>query len=105
MSRRPPFALNRRSFMGFACCGAAAALRAPGLTFAAAAGRRVSRIGLQLYTVREQLAADFEGTLERVAAIGFREVEFAGYHGRSPAQVKSALRRNGLLAPSAHVTT
>lgn len=107
MNRRSPFALNRRSFLGVALCGAFASLRPAGLaqTSARAAGRRLPRVGLQLYTVREQLAADFDGTLERVAALGFREVEFAGYHGRAPAQVKSALRRNGLLAPSAHVTT
>ena len=99
--------MNRRSFLGAALCGAFGGSRParPGQTFAGASGRKLSNIGLQLYTVREQLAADFGGTLERVAALGFREVEFAGYHGRAPAQVKSALRRYSLLAPSAHVTT
>lgn len=60
-------------------------------------------LGLQLYTVRALLAQDFEGTLERVASIGYREVEFAGYHGRTAAQVRAALERVGLTAPSAHV--
>lgn len=60
-------------------------------------------IGLQLYTVRRQLAEDFEGTLARVAEIGYREVEFAGYQGRAPAEVRRILDANGLVAPSAHV--
>jgi len=92
--------MNRRTFLHATLCGALAESAR-----AADGGRRLSRVGLQLYTVREQLAADFEGTLRRVAALGVREVEFAGYHGRAPAQVKSALRRHNLSAPSAHVTT
>ena len=64
---------------------------------------RLDRIGLQLYTVRDALAKDFEGTLARVAATGYREVEFAGYMGRRPEEVRAVLERNGLRAPSAHV--
>src|SRR5215831_19265667 len=60
-------------------------------------------IGVQLYTVRTLLERDFDGTLAALAAIGFREVEFAGYHGRSPHAVRAALDRTGLVAPSAHV--
>lgn len=115
MKRHPPRAMNgrstlapsRRTFLRVALCGALGALRpaSAGPAFALAAGRKLPRVGLQLYTVREQLAADFDGTLARVAALGFREVEFAGYHGRAAAQVKAALRRNNLVAPSAHVTT
>jgi len=114
MNRRPPFAVsrpplasNRRTFLRAALCGALGALcpAAQRQGFASAAGRKLPNVGLQLYTVREQLAADFDGTLARVAALGFREVEFAGYHGRAAAQVRAALRRHRLLAPSAHVTT
>jgi sugar phosphate isomerase/epimerase len=64
---------------------------------------RLDRIGVQLYSLRRELAKDFEGTLARVAAIGYAEVEFAGYDGRTPAQVAAALDRAGLKAPSAHV--
>lgn len=64
---------------------------------------RLERIGLQLYTVRHQLERDFEGTLARVAEIGYTEVEFAGYFGRSPQAVKEALRQAGLRAPSGHL--
>src|SRR5262249_13311920 len=72
----------------------------PGSSVAA----RLPTPGVQLYTVRDLLQADFEGTLTRLAAIGFREVEFAGYHGRSPQVVRAALNGAGLTAPSAHVT-
>jgi len=67
--------------------------------------RKLSRIGVQLYTVRRELEKDFEGTLEKVAALGFSEVEFAGYFNRTPQQVKSVLARNNLSSPSVHVLT
>jgi sugar phosphate isomerase/epimerase len=62
----------------------------------------VDPIGLQLYTVRRELQNDFEGTLARISAIGYREVEFAGYYERTPQQVKAILDKNHLSAPSAH---
>jgi len=46
---------------------------------------------------------DFEGTLARVASIGYREVEFAGYFGRSPAAIRRSLDGAGLTAPATHV--
>ena len=58
---------------------------------------------MQLYTVRNALKADFDGTLRKVAAIGYQEVEFAGYMGRTPAQVKDSLKQAGLRAPAEHV--
>jgi sugar phosphate isomerase/epimerase len=60
-------------------------------------------LGLQLYTVRSLMKRDFDGTLAKVAAIGYEEVEFAGYFGRTPAQVREALVRHGLRAPSTHI--
>lgn len=70
---------------------------------AGAPRRRLRSIGLQLYTVRAALEADFDATLARVASIGYREVEFAGYFGRTAPQVRASLRRTHLGAPSAHV--
>jgi hypothetical protein len=64
---------------------------------------RLRVIGIQLYTVRDLLQRDFEGTLARLAAIGYREVEFAGYFGRSAQAVRAALQTAGLDAPSVHV--
>lgn len=59
-------------------------------------------IGLQLYTVRQRLQKDFEGTLKQVGAIGYKEVEMAGFLGRTPAQIRAALKKAGLNCPSAH---
>src|SRR5215212_2914253 len=93
--------MNRRSFVRRLMLGAAGAACLPGPR-AAYAKKKLSKIGVQLYTVRRELEADFEGTLAKVAALGYREVEFAGYYRRTPAQVKTILARNGLAAPSAH---
>jgi len=46
---------------------------------------------------------DVDGTLARIAEIGYNEVEFAGYFGRTPAQIRAALDANHLSAPSAHI--
>jgi sugar phosphate isomerase/epimerase len=59
-------------------------------------------IGLQLYSVREMLAKDYEGTLKQIGALGYQEVESAGYFDHSPEQVKSAMSAAGLKCISAH---
>jgi len=66
-------------------------------------GQHLETIGIQLYSVRRGLARDFEGTLARVASIGFKEVEFAGYFNRRPREVRTILDRYGLAAPSVHI--
>ena len=61
--------------------------------------------GLQLYTVRALLERDYEGTLARIAGLGYREVEFAGlYPSASPRQTLAMLKRHGLAAPSGHAS-
>lgn len=60
-------------------------------------------LGIQLYTVRDLMAKDVAATLEFIASVGYREVEFAGYFGKSAAEIKRLLDRNGLSAPSAHL--
>jgi sugar phosphate isomerase/epimerase len=64
---------------------------------------RIERPGIQLYSVRHLLDADFEGTLARLAELGYAEVEFAGLHGRTPAAIRTILDRTGLRAPSGHI--
>ncbi len=59
--------------------------------------------GVQLYTVRTELEKDFDGTLAKVAAIGFTEVEFAGYFNHTPEDVRDSLKRHRLTGPSAHI--
>jgi sugar phosphate isomerase/epimerase len=58
--------------------------------------------GLQLYSVRDVLPKDYEGTLKQLSAIGYREVEAAGFFGHSPSEVKQAMNRAGLLCVGAH---
>jgi sugar phosphate isomerase/epimerase len=65
--------------------------------------RKLKKVGLQLYTVRDLMKADLPGTLRRVAQIGYKEVEFAGYFGRSPSQIRALLKQNGLTSPSSHI--
>lgn len=72
-------------------------------TAARARGRRLERIGLQLYTVRDLMQSDVARTLERVAAIGYREVEFAGYFGATPERIRRLLDSLGLTSPSTHL--
>ena len=54
-------------------------------------------IGLQLYSVREDLENDFEGTLRKVKALGYDTVEFAGLYGHSAEEVRSLCREIGLI--------
>ncbi len=62
-----------------------------------------AKLSLQLYTVRDALAADLPGTLERVAGLGFRNVEAFGFVGRA-AEFRAAYDAAGLRAPSAHAS-
>ena len=66
-------------------------------------GGKIERLGVQLYTVRTEMAKDFEGTLAKVAAAGYNEVEFAGYFDQDPKKVRAILDRHKLSAPSAHI--
>jgi sugar phosphate isomerase/epimerase len=59
-------------------------------------------IGLQLYSVRDLLPKDYEGTLKQIAALGYQEVESAGYFGHTAPQVKAAMSAAGLHLVSAH---
>ena len=67
----------------------------------AAAGKKIP-VGLQLYSVREQCKTDLPGTLAAVSKIGYRGVEFAGYHGRSAKELRKLLDDNGLVACGTH---
>ena len=94
--------MNRRTFLATtAAAGAASLLKGP-LSWAAA-DHKIHDLGVQLYTVRDQLKQDFDGTLAKVATIGYKEVEFAGYFDHSPKEVRAALEKHGLTSPSCHV--
>jgi sugar phosphate isomerase/epimerase len=96
---------TRRNFLatlGVAALGIASR-DAAAATEILAPRRKLKRVGLQLYSVRDLMKADLPGTLSKVAAIGYKEVEFAGYFGRTPAQIRDLLRRDGLTSPSTHL--
>lgn len=59
-------------------------------------------LGLQLYSVRDELPKDYAGVLKQVAALGYRDVESAGFFGHSAAEAKQALHVAGLNCVSAH---
>ncbi len=92
-------AMNRRTFIGTSIAAAVATSRPawPAETHS------IERVGLQLYTVRDLMKKDFEGTIAKVAQIGYKEVEFAGYYDRSPQDVRAILEKDGLTSPSTHV--
>ena len=90
--------MDRREFIG----ALLAAVIAPPMA-GPVLGKSVQAVGLQLYTVRDLLEQDFEGTLAGIAALGYRQVEFAGIVGPSPRQTLDILKRHGLVAPSSHI--
>jgi sugar phosphate isomerase/epimerase len=59
-------------------------------------------IALQLYSVRQDCEADFAGTLQKVAKMGYEGVEFAGYYGHEAAQLKTMLDDLGLKCAGTH---
>lgn len=99
-------ALGSLAFAGVGCAtdtdSSSSSAAAPDTTMRGGT-RTLSAIGVQLYTVRSLMEDDFEGTLRQVADIGYREVEFAGYYGRSPDEVRGLLDELGLSAPAMHV--
>jgi sugar phosphate isomerase/epimerase len=61
-------------------------------------------VAVQMYTLRDESDKDFAGTLKKVAELGFAGVEFAGYGGLTPKEVKVLLDDLGLMAVSSHVS-
>src|SRR5258708_39067737 len=104
--------MNRRKFIGTSIAASLAAAAEPSWAAdtahyrdpgPAGVAHSIDRVGLQLYTVRAAMKTDFEGTIAKVAATGYKEVEFAGifatdagYFGRSPTDVRAILDKNSL---------
>ena len=101
--------MDRRQFLS--TIGLAAAATQLGCTTRTAIGggsgtRRLRRVGVQLYSLRDDAARDLERTLADIAAAGYRDVELLGSFnnfGMPPARLRQVLDRNGLRAPSTHV--
>ena len=60
-------------------------------------------IAIQLYSVRDDAAADMRGTLQKIREMGYDGVEFAGLHGHTAEEVREMCQEIGLLPLSAHV--
>jgi sugar phosphate isomerase/epimerase len=99
--------VSRRSFLyELAAIGVGAGVMSACSRAIGAAGVRpagADMIGIQMYTVRDQLQADFDGTVEKIARIGYRNLEFAGYYNRTPEQVRALLDRVGAVSRSSHI--
>ena len=113
-SREEVSRLSRRGFLRTAAAtaaavGTSAALATPALAGQADDGRpdkgRVppDQISIQLFTLRDQLAIDFEGTIAALHAIGYTRVEHAGFVGRTVQAFKAVLDANDIVSTSGHV--
>lgn len=105
--------MNRRTFIGTSIAATFSAAGKPTLaadsalslaSHAPEVADSINPIGLQLYTVRKAMGTDVEGTIAKVAATGYKEVEFAGYFEHSPKAIRAILDQNGLASPSCHVS-
>lgn len=96
--------MKRRTFLQLSALAAGSvALTRPENAGAQTGSRDTFAAGLQLYTIRDRLQADYAGTLARVAEIGYREVEtYFNFFGNTPMQVRRMLDASGLRAPSGH---
>ena len=92
--------MNRRTFIE-SSIAAGILTSLPSATLAAT--HQIKKVGVQLYTVRDLMKTDFAGTIAKVASVGYKEVEFAGYFDHSPKDIRAILDKNGLTAPSCHV--
>lgn len=61
------------------------------------------KMGLQLYSIKEEIEKDFLGTVEKVADMGYDGVQFAGFYETPAAQVKELLQRKHITSAGAHV--
>lgn len=100
---------SRRTFIKQAGIAAAGVALLPQFYCSPAADVTGSNtIGIQLYTLREQLPLAVKGVIGKVAAAGYKKVETygytaeAGFWGMNPKEFKALLDDNGLLAPSGH---
>jgi len=94
--------MNRRNFLRRASLGVTAAAVASQFPEFLLANPYGKPIGLQLYTLRDQLEKDVTGTLKQVAALGYKDVEIYSLYGKAPAEFSQILKDNGITASSGH---
>ncbi len=98
--------ITRQQFLKLGALATSAALLPQFDVFAASP----KKVGLQLYTLRDLMAKDPDGTLRKVAQIGYKEVEPYGYgsgkfFGKTPKEFAALMKELGLSAPSGHYMT
>lgn len=93
--------LSRREFLCRSALGVAGVSLGLAQAAQAAAATKIP-FGLQLYSLRDQCAKDLPGMLAAVSKIGFKGVEFAGYHNRTASELRQMLDDNGLIACGTH---
>jgi sugar phosphate isomerase/epimerase len=96
---------SRRDFLKNSAMAVAATSLVPGELFAAAKRKRI--MGIQLYSIRDDMGKDPAGTLKQLAGMGYRYVEAAGYadrkfYGYAPKDFLSLLNGLGLKMYSGH---
>ena len=97
--------IDRRTFLGALAATGLGAYTLPGCTVSPALSTSppwATRLGVQLYTLRQRLQQNVPETLAAIAGIGYVEVETAGYYGLTPAQFRAELDRAGLVSPAGH---
>ena len=97
--------LNRRSFLQTSALAGTALLLSPALLATSKVGKK--NIGIQLYSVRDEMKKEPLETLKKVAAMGYKNVEHANYvngkfYGYEPKEFRKILDDLGLAMPSGH---
>lgn len=98
---------SRRHFLQISGALAAGSVLLPKLSKAFSKGA-AKDVGVQLYTVRKEMLADNVGTLKKLAALGYKEIESAAsekgyYYGLRPAEMKNTCKDLGMTLRSGHV--
>lgn len=94
--------MPRREFLRRTALGVAGLTASAGFARLATAASAKIPVGVQLYSVREQCAKDLPGTLAAIAKMGYKGVEFAGYHSRSAKDLRKLLDDLGLITCGTH---
>ena len=102
MSHTSKSEIPRREFIRRSAMGVAAVTLGAGCSSLSQSAARKIPVGLQLYSIRDQCKTDLPGMLVQVSKIGYKGVEFAGYHGHSAKDLRKMLDDNGLIACGTH---
>lgn len=94
---------RRMVLAGLGAAAAAAMIPTPAVARAPLFKRMAKPIGLQLYALGDMPMQDMDGTLAKLAAIGFRDIELPHFYGRKPADLRAAADRAGVRISALHL--